>query len=90
MSKPTKQQMTDTREGVLRSLFLVRENLDLLTSRLGTHRNKELDMAWAEIESFIAVAFRVFAKTNTSKLRSETTNIELAARLSGRVVFDPD
>lgn len=83
MTKPTKQQMADTREGVLRSLSLVRDNLS-------AHRSRDVDVAWAEIESFIAVAFRVFAKTNTGKLRSETTNVELAARLAGRVVFDPD
>lgn len=83
MTKPTKQQMADTREGVIKSLALVRDNLS-------AHRSREVDVAWAEVESFIAVAFRVFAKTNTSKLRSETTNIEMAARLAGQVVFDPD
>jgi hypothetical protein len=82
MSRPTKAAMLQTREDVIYALGIVSPYLPL--------GNPAVDRSWAEIESFIAVAMRVFAKTNTSKLRSETTTVELAARLAGRVVFDPD
>lgn len=82
MTKPTKQAMLQTREDVLDALAVLEPHLDL--------GGPELALAWAKVETFIAIAMRVFAKTNTSKLRSETVTVELAARLAGRVVFDPD
>lgn len=33
------------------------------------------------IETFCAIAFRVFSKTNVSKLKSEMVNVELQSRL---------
>ena len=38
--------------------------------------------AMASVETFCAIAFRVFSKTNPSKLRSEMVNVELQARLA--------
>lgn len=81
MTKPTKQAMLQTREDVLAALAVLEPHLG---------PGPDLALAWAKVETFIAVAMRVFAKTNVSKLRSETVTVELAARLAGRVVFDPD
>ncbi len=46
------------------------------------------DTAMCEIETFCAIALRVFRKTNPSKLRSETRTVELQARLDGIPVID--
>ena len=39
------------------------------------------ERAWAEIETFIAIALKVFSKTNPSKLRDAARTIEIQARL---------
>jgi hypothetical protein len=39
------------------------------------------DAALTEIETFVAIALRVMAKTNPSKIRSEAMNVELQFRL---------
>lgn len=41
------------------------------------------DNALCAVETFAAVALRVFRKTNPSKLRSEARTVEIGARLSG-------
>lgn len=82
MTKPTKAHMLETREKVLGALSVVRQHVPRTVT-------PEFDQAWLEIETFIAVAMRVLAKANTSKLRTETITVERAARLAGRVVFDP-
>ncbi len=40
-----------------------------------------IDDAMVTVETFAAVALRVFAKTNPSKVRSEARNVEIQARL---------
>ena len=35
--------------------------------------------AWAGVETFCALALRVFAKTNPSKIRSEAITLEIAS-----------
>lgn len=47
----------------------------------------ENEAAWAQIETFCAVALRVFAKTNPSKLRDAAMAEEISARLQGREVL---
>ena len=44
--------------------------------------------AWAEIETFIAVALRVMAKTNPSKVRDAAMTIEIQARIKGIECLD--
>lgn len=43
----------------------------------------------AGIESFVAIALRVFAQTNPSKLREVMRLVEIQARIDGREVIDP-
>lgn len=43
---------------------------------------------WAEIETFVSIALRVFAKTNPSKLRDAAMTEEIRARMTGAVVED--
>ena len=45
---------------------------------------------WAEVETFVAVALRVFAKTNPSKLRDAAMAEEIKARLDGRGVYEDE
>lgn len=47
------------------------------------------DDAFAHVETFCAVALRVFAKTNPSKIRDEARTVEIAARINGRQVLEP-
>ncbi len=78
MSKPTKATVTAARADVIEVLGRLR----------AASRGAEED--WAQLETFCAIAMRVMAKTNLSKLRSETATVELSARLAGRTVFDYD
>lgn len=48
------------------------------------------DHAMCAIETFAAVALRVFRKTNPSKLRSEARTVEIGARLAGKPVLEVD
>lgn len=43
----------------------------------------EADTALCGVETFVAIALQVYAKTNPSKLRSETRTFEIRARLDG-------
>lgn len=45
------------------------------------------DNALCAVETFAAVALRVFRKTNPSKLRSEARTVEIGARLAGLQVL---
>ena len=44
--------------------------------------------AWAEIETFISVALKVFAKTNSSKLRDAARTVEIHARINNIECLD--
>ena len=44
--------------------------------------------AWAEVETFIAIALRVMAKTNPSKIRDAAMIEEMKARMDGRGVYE--
>lgn len=81
MTKPTKATIYKAREDIIKALALVRSTLPSDMAAIE---------AWAQVETFCAISLRVMAKTNMSKLRSETSTVELSARLAGRVVFDPD
>jgi hypothetical protein len=63
-------------------------------SALGVIRNQinltepNIESAWAEIETFCAIALRVMAKTNPSKLRDAAMAEEIRARVEGREVIE--
>jgi hypothetical protein len=46
------------------------------------------ESAWAEIETFIAIALKVFAKTNPSKLRDAARTVEIHARINNIECLD--
>lgn len=83
MTKASKHTIRQAREDLMKALATV-------TAVLPIHRSREIDAAWAQIETFCAISLRVMAKTNMSKLISETNTVELSARLADRMVFDPD
>lgn len=43
---------------------------------------------WATVETFIAIALRVFAQTNPSKIRDAAMTEEIKARMDGRGVIE--
>jgi hypothetical protein len=49
--------------------------------------DRDLREAMAGLETFIAIALRVFAKTNPSKIRSEAITQEIASRISGKTLI---
>lgn len=44
--------------------------------------------AIASLETFVAIALRVFAKTNASKLKEAMQIVEIQARMDGKVVYE--
>lgn len=63
-------------EDIVAALDAVRPQLNLA--------DPATEAAWAEIETFVAVAIKVFAKTNPSKIKSEAMTVEIHARMDGR------
>lgn len=55
----------------------------VLRKALAPVDDSDEDVALCSVETFIAVALRVFSKTNPSKLRSEARNVEIQARMDG-------
>lgn len=66
--------------GLIQSLMSIRNAIDLT--------EPQNEQAWAEIETFCAIALRVMAKTNPSKLRDAAMAEEIKARIEGREVLD--
>lgn len=48
------------------------------------------ESAWAEVETFIAIALKVFAKTNPSKLRDAARTVEIHARMNNIECLDDE
>jgi hypothetical protein len=48
------------------------------------------ESAWAEVETFIAIALKVFAKTNPSKLRDAARTVEIHARMNNIECMDDE
>jgi hypothetical protein len=61
----------------------ITESLLVLREALSPMDGSAEDTALCEVETFIAIALRVFSKTNPSKLRSESRNVEIQARMDG-------
>lgn len=64
----------------------LQRDLEALRMHVLLHAPPEVQDALAGVETFCAIALRVFAKTNPSKLRSEAMTVEIAARLHGRPI----
>lgn len=80
MTKPSKQAIQKLSEDIVDDLHKIRYDKTLSQS--------DFDQAMANIDTFIAIALRVFSKTNISKLQSEFRTVEIAARMSGKPVLD--
>jgi len=70
----------EMRSDLVAALQRVRGALDLT--------DPENESAWAQVETFCAIALRVFAKTNPSKLRDAAMAEEIKARIEGREVIE--
>jgi len=65
---------------LLRSFAVIRSQVNLL--------DPEVESAMAEIETFCAIAVRVMAKTNPSKIRDVAMTLEIQARIHGKKVIE--
>lgn len=63
-------------------------NLAYFREKFSRAKNPEADRRWAEIETFCAVAIRVMAKTNPSKIRDTARTLEIAVRIHGGDVIE--
>lgn len=61
----------------------ITEAITVLRDALQPMDGSAEDAALCSVETFIVIALRVFAKTNPSKLRSETRTVEIKARMDG-------
>lgn len=75
--------MTRARSDVAEIDADITEAITTLREALQPMEGSAEDTALCSVETFIVIALRVFAKTNPSKLRSETRTVEIKARLDG-------
>lgn len=80
MAKPTKEAIDAMTEQVMADLAVIRSIA--LSSCTAYERD-----AMASIETFVAIALRVMAKTNASKLRDVMRTVEIVARMDGKEVI---
>ena len=78
----TARARTDTTE--------IAADITAVVSRLRQIASQADEHAWAEVETFIAIALKVFAKTNPSKLRDAARTVEIHARLNSIECIDED
>jgi hypothetical protein len=48
----------------------------------------EAEEPLVSLETFVAIALRVFSKTNTSKIKEAMQLVEIQARMDGKEVFE--
>jgi len=72
--RPTKAAIDAIRDAYMADVLTIRAHILALN-------DPHLEDAWAGIETFAAVALRVMAKTNPSKLRSEMVTVGISALL---------
>ena len=65
----------------------ITEAVRVLRDALAPVDGSEVDTALCSVETFIVIALRVFAKTNPSKLRSETRTVEIRPGSTGFQLF---
>lgn len=76
MKGRARTNVREIREDIVAALDHIRPQLNL--------SDLENESAWAEIETFVAVAIAVFARTNPSKIKSEAMTVEIHARMDGK------
>jgi hypothetical protein len=85
MSRPTKDELAAIMDPVADAIFCIREELtrdrvDLLP--------EGVVVAVATIETFAAIAARVFAETGSAKLRRAAFAEEIGARMRGKETIE--
>lgn len=76
MKGRARTDVTEIRDDIVAAINVIRPQLDLT--------QEEVNSAWAEIETFCAICIGVLAKTNPSKIRSESMTVEIRARMDGK------
>ncbi|MGK2884399.1 MAG: hypothetical protein ACSLE8_06420 [Rhodococcus sp. (in: high G+C Gram-positive bacteria)] len=75
-NRPTKQTLADTKKAVRNSLQVVR-------AVVPANRSSDYDLAFAEVETFVAMALLLMAKTNTSKVAAMHEEAMIMRRVNG-------
>lgn len=84
MKRPTKAEVDLIKEDLIVALAHLRaEVTDDYTRPISTRA----EHAMAHVESFCAIALRVFAQTNSSKIREAARLEEISAHIQGRGVI---
>lgn len=84
--KPSRETVEQIKLDLINDLGTIRNFLDATTSQ-GWNLTEDEDQAWAGIETFCAIALRIIAETNPSKVRDKALVVEIAARMAGRPVI---
>ncbi len=84
MKRPTKADIDLIKEDLIAALAELRAEVTDDYTRPITTRAEH---AMAHVESFCAIAIRVFAQTNGSKIREAARLEEIAAHIQGRGVL---
>ena len=64
--------------------------LQRVRAALAPADHSPLDVDLTTLETYFAIAMRVFRKTNPSKLASETKTVEIHQRMDGRPVINEE
>lgn len=89
----TRASVEAMKEQVVADLRIVADRIDKsaqIREQLGgdASRSKVEGEAMASLETFVAVALRVLADTNPSKIKAAMMTVEIQARMSGKRVFE--
>lgn len=84
--RPTKAAIAAMAEQALADMATIRDALTT-TAPNGNMIVRE-DLALTSMETFVAIALRVFAQTNTMKLIEVMRLVEIQARMDGKVVYE--
>lgn len=93
MTKPTKEAIEAMKERVLADLAVVADRVhksaELRRQLGGDQANTQKEgEALASVETFVAIALRVMAGTNPSKIKDAMVAVEIQARIDGKKVFE--
>jgi hypothetical protein len=85
---PTAQAIASIKEVAVQDLATLRAFVDAALPHLDPQYAATLDEAMTSVETFAAVALRVFAKANHSKIKDAMMLVEIQARMDGKKVFE--
>jgi hypothetical protein len=80
MPKPSGRELRAIGANIVMAKERLRRNLPM--------HIREVEQAFVEVETFIAIALHVFSKTTPAKLNDAAMTVEIQARIKGREVIE--